>query len=92
MVSPWTRGGRVFTERADHNSQILFLEEWLEARGHKEIRTDQMVRWRREHMSNLVNALDFDNVRFPVPSYLFYPTDRYSPTSPSPTSQKLNIP
>lgn len=69
MISPWTRGGRVFTERADHNSQILFLEEWLEARGHTGVRTDQMVQWRREHMSNLVNALDLENVCFPCPTY-----------------------
>lgn len=63
MISPWTRGNRVFTERADHNSQILFLEQWLTARGYKNIQTDQMVPWRREHMSNLVNALDLDHVR-----------------------------
>lgn len=62
MISPWTRGNRVFTERADHNSQILFVEEWLTARGYKGIHTDQMVHWRREHMSNLVNALNFVDV------------------------------
>lgn len=64
MISPWTRGGRVFTERADHNSLILFVEQWLTARGYSGIQTDQMVPWRREHMSNLINALDLDNVRF----------------------------
>ncbi|KAG2418380.1 hypothetical protein HFD88_001481 [Aspergillus terreus] len=61
MVSPWTRGGRVFTERADHNSQILFLEKWLEARGYDNVRTPEMVPWRRAHMSDLVNALDLDH-------------------------------
>lgn len=25
VISPWTRGGHVFTERADHNSQIMFV-------------------------------------------------------------------
>ena len=25
VTSPWTRGNRVFTERADHNSHILFI-------------------------------------------------------------------
>lgn len=62
MISPWTRGNRVFTERADHNSQILFVEQWLTARGYKGIQTDEMVPWRRAHMSNLVNALDLDSV------------------------------
>lgn len=64
MISPWTRGNRVFTERTDHNSQILFVEQWLTARGYSNIQTDQMVPWRRAHMSNLANALDLDHVCF----------------------------
>ncbi|KAH8434240.1 nonhemolytic phospholipases C family protein [Aspergillus melleus] len=68
MVSPWTRGNRVFTERADHNSQILFLEAWLTARGYKNIRTDEMVHWRREHMSDLVNALDLNHPDTSIPN------------------------
>ncbi|OJJ34830.1 hypothetical protein ASPWEDRAFT_51087 [Aspergillus wentii DTO 134E9] len=67
MISPWTRGNRVFTERADHNSQILFLEEWLTARVHENVQTDEMVHWRREHMSNLVNALDLDHPDLSIP-------------------------
>jgi hypothetical protein len=65
MVSSWTRGGRIF-ERADHNSQILFLEEWLSACGYSGIRTDRTVKWHREYMSNLVNALHLhlDNICF----------------------------
>ena len=27
IISPWTRGGHVFTEHADHNSQIMFVGE-----------------------------------------------------------------
>jgi phospholipase C len=68
MISPWTRGNRVLTERADHNSQILFVEQWLTARGYKGIQTDQMVPWRRAHMSNLVNALDLDNPDYSLPN------------------------
>ncbi|CAG8959840.1 hypothetical protein HYFRA_00001749 [Hymenoscyphus fraxineus] len=66
IISPWTRGGSVFTEHADHNSQILFIEEWLAAKG-KNVKTDQMVPWRREHMSSLVNAFDFTNPDFSLP-------------------------
>lgn len=40
----------------------MFIEEWLIARGYNGVETDQMVTWRREHMSNLVNALDLDHV------------------------------
>ncbi|KAJ6160509.1 phosphoesterase family-domain-containing protein [Penicillium chermesinum] len=67
LFLPWTRGGRVFTERADHNSQILFVEQWLQARGYKNIQTDQMVPWRRAHMSNLINALDLDHPNLDIP-------------------------
>ncbi|WEW57590.1 phospholipase C [Emydomyces testavorans] len=67
IISPWTRGGRVFTEHADHTSQILFLEEWLTAKGFKNIKTPEMVPWRREHMSNLLNAFDFENVSTTLP-------------------------
>ncbi|PGH33019.1 phospholipase C [[Emmonsia] crescens] len=67
MVSPWTRGGHVFTEHADHNSQILFIEEWLSAKGYDNVRTDGMVPWRRQNMANLLNALDFDNPDLSIP-------------------------
>ncbi|KAJ5625030.1 hypothetical protein N7510_001339 [Penicillium lagena] len=68
LISPWTRGGKVFTERADHNSQILFVEQWLEARGYKNVVTNEMVPWRRAHMSNLLNAFDFDNPDYSLPN------------------------
>jgi phospholipase C len=67
IISPWTRGGSVFTEHADHNSQILFIEEWLAAKG-KDVKTNQMVPWRREHMSSLVNAFDFANPDYSLPN------------------------
>lgn len=66
IVSPWTRGGSVFTEHSDHNSQILFVEEWLAAKG-KNVNTNEMVSWRRTHMSSLVNAFDFANPDFSIP-------------------------
>lgn len=52
----------MFTEHADHTSQMLFVEEWLSAKGYKNVRTKEMIHWRREHMSNLVSAFDFENV------------------------------
>ncbi|KAI8610353.1 putative non-hemolytic phospholipase C precursor [Chytriomyces sp. MP71] len=67
IISPWTRGGYVFTEHADHNSQILFIEAWQAAKG-KNVTTSQMVQWRRDHMSNLVNAFDFANPDYTLPN------------------------
>ena len=60
IVSPWTQGGNVFTEHASHESQILFLEQWAKAVG-KPFYTHEIGSWRRKHMSNLVNAFDFNN-------------------------------
>lgn len=61
IISPWTRGANVFTERADHTSQIQFIEAWLRALGYENTTTmtDQIPAWRREHMSDLVAAFDF---------------------------------
>ncbi|KAK2831959.1 hypothetical protein FQN49_006997 [Arthroderma sp. PD_2] len=67
VISPFTRGGRVFTEHADHTSQILFVEEWLASKGYDNVTLSSMVHWRREHMSNLVNMLDFENPDTSVP-------------------------
>lgn len=67
VISPWTRNGNVFVEHADHNSQILFIEEWLAAKG-KKVKTNQMNPWRRQHMSSLVNAFDFANPDYSLPS------------------------
>jgi phospholipase C len=61
VVSPFTRGGNVFTEHADHNSQIMFVEKWLAAKGYN-VTTEQMPEWRREHMSDLTKAFDFNNL------------------------------
>lgn len=80
MISPYTRGGKVFTERGDHSSMILFLgrriqiqhvealanlvpvEQYLSAKGYHNVTTEQLSDWRRDHMSNLLNAFDFENV------------------------------
>lgn len=67
IVSPWTRGGHVFTERADHSSQIKFIEEWQKAKG-KNVVTDQIPAWRRAHMSDLTKAFDFNNPDYSIPS------------------------
>lgn len=62
IISPWTRGGNVFTERTDHNSDIMFVEKWAAASGYDGVHTEAITQWRRDHMSDLVNAFDFENV------------------------------
>ncbi|KAK5996821.1 Phospholipase C C [Cladobotryum mycophilum] len=67
IISPFTRKGGVYTGHADHNSQILFVEKWQAAKG-RNVRTNQMVQWRRDHMSDLVEAFDFENPDYSIPS------------------------
>ena len=67
IVSPWTRGGSVFVENADHISQIKFIEQWQLAKG-KNVTTDQIPTWRRNHMSDLTKAFDFNNPDYSLPA------------------------
>ncbi|KAK9246334.1 phosphoesterase family-domain-containing protein [Lipomyces tetrasporus] len=67
VVSPWTRGGKVFTEPSDHNSQLLFLEQWAKSIG-KKFTVKEMNPWRRNHMSNLVNMFDFEHPILDIPA------------------------
>lgn len=62
VISPWTRGNNVYTANADHSSDILFVEQWAAANGY-DLHVSSLTQWRRDHMSNLVDVLDFENVR-----------------------------
>ncbi|EJP63655.1 Non-hemolytic phospholipase C [Beauveria bassiana] len=66
IISPWTRGGNVFTEPSDHTSDIMFIEAWAQANGY-DVETPNITPWRRKHMSNLVNAFDFGHTDYSVP-------------------------
>ncbi|GJN81972.1 hypothetical protein PLIIFM63780_005508 [Purpureocillium lilacinum] len=67
IISPWTRKGGVYTEHSDHNSQLLFIEQWQAAKG-RNVTTREMVEWRRDHMGDLVAAFDFDHPDTSLPS------------------------
>ncbi|EQK97990.1 hypothetical protein G6O67_003566 [Ophiocordyceps sinensis] len=67
IISPWTRGGNVFTEPADHTSDIMFVEQWAAANGYENVHSKELTKWRRDHMSNLVNAFDFTRPDYSVP-------------------------
>lgn len=81
IISPWTRNGGVYTEHSDHNSQLLFIETWQAARG-RNVNTDEMVQWRRDHMGDLVGAFDFSNPDYRVPGL---------PVAPEPHRNKQGI-
>ncbi|PHH74029.1 hypothetical protein CDD80_3412 [Ophiocordyceps camponoti-rufipedis] len=66
IISPWTRRGGVYTEHADHNSQLLFIERWQSAKG-RNVTTREMGPWRREKMGDLVAAFDFSRPDYSLP-------------------------
>jgi phospholipase C len=51
VVSPFSRGGRVFSQVSDHTSQLRFLEERFG------VRAPNLSRWRRKTVSDLTGAL-----------------------------------
>lgn len=66
IVSPFTRGGNVFTEHSAHESQLLFVEQWAKAHG-KPFYSKEIPQWRRSQLSDLVNAFDFSDFKEDVP-------------------------
>ena len=53
VLSPWTRGGRVFSEVADHTSVLRFMEARFG------VAETNISPWRRAVCSDLVGAFDF---------------------------------
>ncbi|KAM3459564.1 hypothetical protein MY5147_009877 [Beauveria neobassiana] len=67
IVSPWTRGGNVFAETGDHTSDLMFIEAWAQANGY-DVKNEGITPWRRAHMTNMVNAFDFNKPDYSRPS------------------------
>ncbi|PNY26830.1 Non-hemolytic phospholipase C [Tolypocladium capitatum] len=91
IISPWTRGGYVFTERADHSSDILFVEQWAAANGYSGVYSNELTQWRRDHMSNLVNAFDFNNPDYSIPPITQARTPEPLPNEPSRYTGNLTL-
>ncbi|CAO3590248.1 unnamed protein product [Absidia cylindrospora] len=77
IVSPYTRGGHVYSDLSDHSSTLMFMEEWVgkNENGSYAAPAKNIDSWYRETTSNLVNAFDFDKPDFSIPKL---------PTNPKP--------
>ncbi|KAH8696229.1 phosphoesterase family-domain-containing protein [Talaromyces proteolyticus] len=91
IISPWTRGGNVFTEPSDHNSDVMFVEKWAAANGYNSVHTEAITQWRRTHMSNLVNAFDFDNPDYSIPTITTAAEPPSKPEDPGDYSGNLDL-
>jgi phospholipase C len=66
LVSPWTRGGWVTSETADHTSVIQFLEKWTAALGRPAV-SPNISAWRRKVCGDLTEAFDFASPVYGLP-------------------------
>eukprot|EP01133_Synstelium_polycarpum_P011943 gene11943-13918_t len=66
LVSPFSKGGDVYTETSDHSSTIMFIEQWALANGYGDISCPHISSYRRNFMNDLTHAFDFDH---PVNSF-----------------------
>lgn len=64
IVSPWTRGGYVYSGVADHTSMLKLVEKRFG------IHMSTISPWRRAVTSDLTDAFDFQNPDFSFPSNL----------------------
>ncbi|MDI5962434.1 phosphocholine-specific phospholipase C [Streptantibioticus silvisoli] len=62
VISPWSRGGYVNSQVADHTSPLRFLENWT---GVKET---NISAWRRTVCGDLMSAFDFTTANTTFPS------------------------
>jgi phospholipase C len=66
LISPWTRGGWVTSETADHTSVLQFLEKWTTAIGTPAL-CPNISAWRRQVAGDLLNAFDFGSPVYGLP-------------------------
>ncbi|MFC4906686.1 phosphocholine-specific phospholipase C [Actinomadura gamaensis] len=66
-ISPWSRGGWVSSEVADHTSVLRFLEKWTAALG-KPATCPNISAWRRRVCGDLTGMFDFANPVYGLPS------------------------
>jgi phospholipase C len=76
VISPWTRGGHVYSEVADHTSTLMFMEEWVgkDSKGTYLAPANNISPFHRKTSSNLVSIFDFDNPDYSIPK--FEPVDK----------------
>ncbi|HEX4830904.1 MAG TPA: phospholipase C, phosphocholine-specific [Trebonia sp.] len=70
LISPWTRGGFVFSEVSDHTSVIQFLERWTTAIG-RPARCPNISAWRRSVCGDLTAAFNFKKPVYGLPALPF---------------------
>ena len=93
VMSPWSKGGWVYSEVFDHTSMIRFLERRF-AQRHPELIESNITQWRRTVCGDLTAAFDFKTpntatVELPdVSSFLPKDHQRYPDYVPAPPAEQ----
>ncbi len=95
MISPWSTGGRIFSQVSDHTSCLRLIEAVSAAgglSGHGPVRFPNISRWRRQTFGDLTGAL-VPGAPVPAPSSpQFDPTTRATELAAQQASAMLPLP
>ncbi|MCC7068670.1 MAG: phospholipase C, phosphocholine-specific [Burkholderiales bacterium] len=83
IISPWTTGGWICSERFDHTSVLRFLERWTG------VTEPNISEWRRSTFGDLTSAFRFDEEgaaapRYPDAAAMYAKVQDELPTLPKP--------
>ncbi|OZJ02298.1 hypothetical protein BZG36_05071 [Bifiguratus adelaidae] len=95
VVSPWTRGGNVFTEVSDHTSTLRFLEQYFgtNSTGGYKVPAENLSQWRRSTFGDLTGIFDFENHDYSVPQLMTVPKPAQTSSGAwDPTEMCENLP
>jgi phospholipase C len=95
IVSPWTVGGRIFSEVSDHTSSLRFIEAVTAAgglSGHGPVTFPAISRWRRKTFGDFTRALRFDHPRPAPTNTQFEPAATAAYVTAQTASSKLPMP
>lgn len=70
IASPWSKGGFVNSQVFDHTSTLMFLENFLEKKTGKKIKSPNISSWRRQVCGDLSSAFrPYNGEQFPLPDF-----------------------
>ena len=70
IASPWSKGGFVNSQIFDHTSTLMFLEDFLEKKTGKKIKSPNISSWRRHICGDLTSAFrPYNGEKFPLPDF-----------------------
>jgi phospholipase C len=70
IASPWSRGGWVNSQLFDHTSTLMFLEDFMQKKFHKEVKEENISAWRRAISGDLNSCFRPHDAKEPTLDFL----------------------